>query len=184
MYSRLCPTCRCEIRYEHKSSLDRAVRASSKCRRCPRKVVGPFVRMCPLCSGQIEYTSVRNMRTADRLGTHCRSCVYKDPVRRATISSKNSNPSDMTRKKKSMAQRKRRGTVINQGKIPSTGLLQTWGRKVKERDNYTCQLCGSDEDVHAHHVLSKSIYPDLALSVDNGQTLCLDCHWDVHGGGI
>ena len=56
--------------------------------------------------------------------------------------------------------------------------LKQWALKIKERDNYACQLCGEkDRDIlEAHHIKHKSIFPELQFDFTNGITLCLDCH--------
>lgn len=58
-----------------------------------------------------------------------------------------------------------------------------WTKKRKvilERDNHTCQLCGSNENLHIHHTQYKKgnkawEYPNSTLV-----TLCKDCHQKVH----
>ena len=52
-----------------------------------------------------------------------------------------------------------------------------WRMEVFERDDYTCQICGERGlEFHPHHILQKCDYPDLIFEVDNGITLCKDCH--------
>ncbi len=55
-----------------------------------------------------------------------------------------------------------------------------WIRKVKERDNYTCQHCGSTDNLCAHHIKPVATHPKLAGCVTNGITLCAECHAEVH----
>ena len=55
-------------------------------------------------------------------------------------------------------------------------------RKGKERDLYTCQICGSIERVEGHHILNYQY--GGAASVDNIVTLCQKCHKQVHRGNI
>ena len=56
-----------------------------------------------------------------------------------------------------------------------------WRKKVYERDNYTCQLCGKYEGDHnAHHLNSWDKYPKERFSVNNGVTLCINCHKRFH----
>lgn len=56
-----------------------------------------------------------------------------------------------------------------------------WASAVISRDHATCQRCGAmDKELHAHHIKPWRQYPDLRFDVDNGQTLCCSCHWDVH----
>jgi len=51
---------------------------------------------------------------------------------------------------------------------------------VLERDEYRCVKCGGDTDLHVHHIVP--IYEDesLATDVENGKTLCVNCHADEH----
>lgn len=66
-----------------------------------------------------------------------------------------------------------------------------------ERDNNECQECKRQGKVHAdsvkvegerksielnvHHKYELERYPKLALVLDNLETLCLNCHNEVHG---
>lgn len=52
-----------------------------------------------------------------------------------------------------------------------------WIRKVFTRDNYTCQCCGKHGgNLNAHHLYNFSTHEDLRYNVDNGITLCEQCH--------
>lgn len=55
-------------------------------------------------------------------------------------------------------------------------------RKGKERDLYTCQICGSTDCVEGHHILNYQY--GGAASIDNIVTLCSKCHKQVHRGNI
>ncbi len=72
-------------------------------------------------------------------------------------------------------------------RIRKTIEWKEWRRRVFERDNYTCQMCGirsSKErwaEIHPHHIKSYSKYPDLRFDINNGQTLCSKCHHQLHG---
>lgn len=52
--------------------------------------------------------------------------------------------------------------------------------KVLERDNYTCQKCGSTENLEVHHKKPYAKYPKLRTVVSNGITLCKECHKKEH----
>ncbi|WP_411376670.1 RNA-guided endonuclease IscB [Desulfurobacterium thermolithotrophum] len=54
--------------------------------------------------------------------------------------------------------------------------------KVLKKDNYTCQICGGRENLEAHHIIPKS--KGGTNLVENGITLCKDCHRAVHEGRI
>lgn len=54
---------------------------------------------------------------------------------------------------------------------------KVWRTAVYERDDYTCQCCGSHGGrLNAHHVNQFSDYPELRYDIDNGITLCENCH--------
>ena len=56
-----------------------------------------------------------------------------------------------------------------------------WAGYVRQRDQYTCRRCGAKRSrMAAHHIKSILDYPELALDVENGITLCPNCHTIVH----
>lgn len=55
-----------------------------------------------------------------------------------------------------------------------------WRRKCLTRDKYQCQECGGRMKLHVHHIKTWKDYPLLRLVVDNGKTLCQQCHIETH----
>ncbi len=53
-------------------------------------------------------------------------------------------------------------------------------RQGRERDNETCQACGSTHKVEGHHIFDHQY--SGAASDDNIIALCHDCHQKVHTG--
>ena len=51
-----------------------------------------------------------------------------------------------------------------------------WSKMIIERDNYECQICGSKENLVAHHIVPVKINDMLQADIDNGICLCSDCH--------
>ena len=70
--------------------------------------------------------------------------------------------------------------------LSSTGYshaLGHWSKSVKYRDNLTCQVCESiheTKNLRSHHLLYKNDYPLISLNINNGITLCIPCHNDIH----
>lgn len=56
-----------------------------------------------------------------------------------------------------------------------------WRRKVFERDRFICQVCKDwKQPLTAHHLQNFSSSPRGRLEVDNGVTLCDNCHDNFH----
>lgn len=99
----------------------------------------------------------------------------KEKVRSCSAAWDKANPDRVARRQKDYMLR----LNLRNQKI-SRRTLRAWAIQVKERDCYICQKCGSTEQLEAHHILPKSIYPDNALETTNGITLCNECHSDFH----
>jgi hypothetical protein len=93
--------------------------------------------------------------------------------------------------------KKDRSTLTEPFKAQIVYLLEynDWRRHVFNRDDYTCQRCDIvGGDLHAHHIMSFSKIINsydittvdeakecaLLFSIDNGITLCIDCHRWTH----
>lgn len=60
---------------------------------------------------------------------------------------------------------------------------RSWRQEVLIRDSYTCQHCGKQPAVlHVHHKKSFAGHPELRYELDNGISLCKECHLKAHGG--
>jgi len=57
-----------------------------------------------------------------------------------------------------------------------------WRNEVFKRDNYTCVECGVKGNINAHHIKEWHQYPELRFDLDNGITLCVECHVKKHPG--
>ncbi len=69
-------------------------------------------------------------------------------------------------------------------KIRMSTIYKKWRKDVFKRDKYTCVLCKahSEEGVghtvilNADHIKRFSTHPELRFDINNGRTLCIDCH--------
>lgn len=73
-------------------------------------------------------------------------------------------------------------------RVSQSHKLATWQAKVFHRDNLTCRICGRDANtlilndifLHSHHILSWEEYPEIRFDINNGLTLCDECHYCYH----
>lgn len=58
--------------------------------------------------------------------------------------------------------------------------FREWARKVKERDDFTCQACGKRGGrLESHHINAFKEYELLRYELANGITLCETCHKEI-----
>jgi len=55
-----------------------------------------------------------------------------------------------------------------------------WRQSVLNRNDRKCVRCRSEKRLVAHHLNGWAKHPELRFDIDNGITLCHDCHWTFH----
>lgn len=69
------------------------------------------------------------------------------------------------------------GITKEQQKFRNSIEFALWREAVFARDSWICQGCGKRGGrLNAHHIKAAKQSPELRLAIDNGLTLCLECH--------
>ena len=74
------------------------------------------------------------------------------------------------------------GIDYNNRSVRRSNEYKEWRSKVFERDNWTCKKCGTKSKskcyikIEAHHIKPFCLFPEFRLVVENGITLCKECH--------
>ena len=84
------------------------------------------------------------------------------------------------------------GKTAESRRFKQSGEYRQWRKSVFERDNYTCQICGVRNErglgrtiaLHPDHIKSSSQFPELRIELDNGRTLCAECHRKTDNYGV
>lgn len=73
------------------------------------------------------------------------------------------------------------GITPENHKVRDSLEYKIWRRAIFSRDNFTCQKCSQwGGKLRAHHINNFSDFPELRLIVENGITLCKECHNEFH----
>jgi 5-methylcytosine-specific restriction endonuclease McrA len=72
---------------------------------------------------------------------------------------------------------KDRTKVLENTRLRNSEDSQKWRMSVFHRDDFTCQDCGEKGGcLSAHHIRPWRDYPELRYEINNGITLCKECH--------
>lgn len=82
--------------------------------------------------------------------------------------------------KANLKQLEKHGKILNMNTYEYSFAIQSWSKTIKKLDKNMCKLCDSRENLNAHHIQPKQDFPELSLDLDNGITLCKECHNKIH----
>lgn len=115
---------------------------------------GPDCRVCANCGAEFQARAASSRRFCSR------PCADKGGFRFSGEAHPNYKPTSRRKNRR--------------------GKHGAWARAVIGRDAATCQHCGSQDHLHAHHIKPFAEFPELRWDIGNGLTLCAQCHWAVH----
>ena len=74
-----------------------------------------------------------------------------------------------------------KGGITDENKRIRRGIeFRLWREAVFARDNWTCQFCNKrGGELHPDHIKQFAFHEDLRFAIDNGRTLCKECHMSL-----
>ena len=126
---------------------------------------GRYVIACKTCSKSQVVSKQTLRRRFLSLSKECRSCAQ----------SHRDNPNfHVAQKKYASSVKKPDRPIFHRND------LRAWARQVHKQCNYSCAMCGENKHLEAHHIIPKILFPEWALIVTNGISLCKSCHKVLH----
>ncbi len=83
-------------------------------------------------------------------------------------------------RKGSMNKNWKGGITAGIRKLRKTKEYVRWRKEVINNAGGTCENCGSDKNIEAHHIISLHKDISKALDINNGMALCIACHKKRH----
>jgi 5-methylcytosine-specific restriction endonuclease McrA len=75
-----------------------------------------------------------------------------------------------------------KGGITSEDRLQRIKFRISLQKKVFQKDNYTCQICGSRKNLQVDHIQSWKDFIELRFSIDNCRTLCAKCHYKITFG--
>lgn len=148
----VCPICGKEFRAVKDCKNRKQIYCSKECwsKRATK------INYCKYCGKEIKTTNKRNKVYCD---INCRNLDYRNTQKGELSHFWKGGKTKISKIRKTNSQYK------------------NWRESVFKRDNYTCQMCGkSGLYLEAHHIKEQSRFPELIYDINNGLTLCHECH--------
>lgn len=194
---KFCPTCR-TTKSGSEFSKSKYVKngLQSRCKECERESRKYIETSCLNC-GAVKKRRAYQIR---KWNGRCFSCAQKlataEPDRKARATKfaraqvlrqggvPNAKHFTAERVTGSANSRWKGGITPQNQKERGSSEVVAWRKSVFLRDGYTCQLCGQvGRGLHAHHKKAWSEFLELRYEINNGVTLCADCHKNkAHSG--
>ena len=178
---------------EHRKNLLRAKKATTACKNCGIEMIVNESRITAgrgsfcsrQCLGKVAHLGKFHTEDAKRkIGAGNKNIPrteeQKDFLRKLRLGKKNPNGAG-----EKCHFWKGGITPINMA-IRNSLEYKLWRTAVFERDGYTCIWGGKEHGnkLNADHIKPFALFPELRFTIDNGRTLCVECHrkTDTYGG--
>lgn len=162
-----------------------------------------FSKKCPVCGSVFRangkackkscskllhgITAKRNFRSKKFEKSRLKSCVICNQEFRKYYAKKTCSIVCL-RTHRSIRQKGEKSHLWRGGKTSEASLIRgslnyaIWRDSIYLRDNYTCAMClKRGARLAAHHIKQFAKHPELRMDVNNGITLCWDCHAKIRG---
>lgn len=150
-------------------SLESRLRSSAALKASPRLRRGKGSRGPNKCSGEKISEGLR--RSSNNIGHRTKGRTYEEIY---------GDRAEAELRKRRDAHRARHPNGQVAPHSHSDAQYAEWRRAVLKRDGWLCRRCPSRSELHAHHIKSWAEFPAFRYVVDNGLTLCKDCHKFEH----
>ena len=166
----------------------------NNCIECEKSLVSRYAKRCVPCAAvcRAESPVWRKKQSDLKKGKMPKNLLSLRLVKKM----KGKFHSAETRKKMSESHRGEKSYLWRGGLTPINEQVRKnveyrlWRESVFERDNFTCTWCyarsgkGRIVILNADHIKPFALFPELRFAIDNGRTLCVDCHLktDTYGG--
>jgi len=135
-----------------------------------------------ICKKHFCSKKCQDLSQIKRIQKNCRLCGDGFEIRPSERERFNICPKDECQKQKRLGKNNSRwidGKYLKKSRRTNKKALE-WRETVLHRDGYKCQHCGTKHSLTAHHIKEVVYYPELMYDIDNGLTLCIDCHHKEH----
>ena len=147
-----------------------------------------ILSICPVCGGQkdiyhkfcsLSCAGKWNYQHSEKVREALRQGIYHPNRAKGISKALKGKPRPCMRKENNPAWKG--GSSLLRHREMGRIEYKLWRAKVFERDGYKCQNCGKvGGKLNAHHIKPWADYPELRYDIDNGITLCKECHLIAH----
>lgn len=181
---RNCPNCKKELIYSNSDTATRANKENTMCHSCTNKILG--VGPTPQCiaASIVAHTGSKLSQEHIKKIILASTGLVRSPETRKRMSDalKGRIISYSSRRKMKISHNARFGREPDWEKPYTGGELRTWANQAKLKTPF-CEWCFSENNLEAHHVIPKAIFPQYALDPNNARIMCNDCHVVCHKQG-